>query len=512
MSEFNLLIDTHIVIGLEDARPVAESLSELIRLSSEFGISLFVDPANFADVKRDADAERRAITLSKLEKFQKLRPVYVPPEEELVARYGNIKNDNDRSDVRLLNTLNAKAVHFLITEDRKLYKRAERSGLGSNVMRVEEALEWLRQTFLTKSVELPNLIERKAYELDLRDGIFDSLRGDYAGFDEWFDKCREQQRHCWVLDIDGQIAGLVIRNDESHADAGTRHPGPKILKICTFKVRDGHRGEKFGEHLLKQVLWFAQHNNYDLVYLTVYPHHGFLIDLLSYYGFEQTIEKDDGEKFMEKPITKGVLVCDDEDIFSFDRIHYPRFYDGASVQKFCVPIQPQYHQSLFPEIAFGIDLPLFPDEKSLINLGEERTPGNTIRKVYVCRAKIQRLHPGDLLFFYMSQSKVHKHSQSITTIGIVEQSARVTSTDDLIRMTAKRSVFSQDDLEKFSPSPGAPMLLIDFLLVGHIDPSISLKTLVDEKIFNKRPPQSIAGLSEERYSILRPHLKIGFDI
>lgn len=512
MSEFNLLIDTNIVIGLEDARPVAESFSELIRLSSKFGISLFVDPANFEDVERDSNAERRAITLSKLEKFQKLRPVYVPPEEELVARYGNIKNDNDRSDVSLLNTLDAKAVHFLITEDRKLYKRAERSGLGSNVMRVEEALEWLRQTFQTKSVELPYLIERKAYELDLRDGIFDSLRADYVGFDEWFDKCRKQQRHCWVLDIDGQIAGLVIRNDETHADAGTQHHGPKILKICTFKVRDGHRGEKFGEHLLKQVLWFAQHNRYDLVYLTVYPHHEFLIDLLTYYGFEPTIEKGDGEIFMEKPIAKGDLICDDNDIFSFDRTHYPRFYDGTSVQKFCVPIKGQYHQRLFPEIAFGPELPLFPDDKSLITPGEERTPGNTIRKVYICRAKIQRLHPGDLLFFYMSRSKGHKHSQSMTTIGIVEQIVRVISTDDLIRMTAKRSVFSQDDLEEFSPSPDKPMLLIDFLLVGHIDPPISVETLVEENIFNVRPPQSIAELSEKRYATLRPFLKIGFDI
>jgi hypothetical protein len=44
----------------------------------------------------------------------------------------------------------------------------------------------------------------------------------------------------------------------------------------------------------------------------------------------------------------------------FDRGHYPRFFDGPGVRKFCVPILPHYHRQLFPEIAFGAELPLFP--------------------------------------------------------------------------------------------------------------------------------------------------------
>ena len=94
-------------------------------------------------------------------------------------------------------------------------------------------------------------------------GIFSSLRADYPGFDQWFDKCRKQHRDCWVLEIENEIAGLVIRKDENYAEAGTRNPGPKVLKICTFKVRDEFQGEKFGELLLKQVLWFVQRNSYD---------------------------------------------------------------------------------------------------------------------------------------------------------------------------------------------------------------------------------------------------------
>jgi hypothetical protein len=37
--------------------------------------------------------------------------------------------------------------------------------------------------------------------------------------------------------------------------------------------------------------------------------------------------------------------------FDFDRTHYPRFHDGPSINKFCIPIQADYHRRLFPEIS-----------------------------------------------------------------------------------------------------------------------------------------------------------------
>jgi GNAT superfamily N-acetyltransferase len=343
--------------------------------------------------------------LSKLAKFQKLRDVPAPNDAELVARFGSINSDNDKSDVRLLVALDAKAIDFLVTRDVRLHRRAERAGLGAGVLTIEEALQWLTQTFTPKSVSLPYVVKRKAYELKQDDAIFASLREDYPGFDVWFDKCRKQHRDCWVLEIDNEIAGLVIRKDENHGDGGTQHTGPKILKICTFKVEDEFQGEKFGELLLKQILWFAQRNGYDLIYVTAYPKHASLIDLLTYYGFRETIKMANGEIMLEKPIARGALPAVVENVFAYDRTRYPRFLDGQAVRKFCVPIQPDYHRRLFPEIAFGTELPLFPSERFglIFDRGQERTPGNTIRKVYLCRAKIMRLRPGDLLFFYMSK-------------------------------------------------------------------------------------------------------------
>jgi hypothetical protein len=86
----------------------------------------------------------------------------------------------------------------------------------------------------------------------------------------------------------------------------------------------------------------------------------------------------------------GPLPAVSVDVLGFDRGHYPRFFDGVGVRKFCVPIQPNYHRQLLPEIAFGAELPLFPSSifSPMLAHGSARIPGNTIRKVYVCRAKI----------------------------------------------------------------------------------------------------------------------------
>jgi hypothetical protein len=60
-------------------------------------------------------------------------------------------------------------------------------------------------------------------------------------------------------------------------------------------------------------------------------------------------------------------------------------------------------------------------------------------------------------------------------------------------------------------TPTAPVKVIDFLLVGHIQPSVQLPTLISSHVFSNQPPQSITQLSEEKYQILKPFVRLGFD-
>lgn len=152
---FKFLIDTNVVIGLEDNSPVDARLAELARKCSAYGVRLFVDSAVDDDIRRDRDSGRRDVTLSKLERFERLTGVPYPDDAQLARKYGAINSDNDRSDGRLLFCLEQGAADFLITRDIGLIKRAARCLLSDRVMTVEDALVWLRQTFEPTAVELP---------------------------------------------------------------------------------------------------------------------------------------------------------------------------------------------------------------------------------------------------------------------------------------------------------------------------------------------------------------------
>jgi GNAT superfamily N-acetyltransferase len=518
MAGLKLLLDTNIVIALEDPGSIAPALAQLSEKSQLHGLSLFIDEACIADIKRDSNLARRAATLSKLSKFPMLKDVAHRTDAQLTERFGEMKKPNDRCDVLMLDTLELNAVDFLISEDSGVHKRAERASLKGRVFTLREALSWIQRSFEPRDFKLPFVVARKAYQISSSDPIFDSLREGYADFDQWWQtKCISEHRDCLVVNIDRQLAGLVVFKTETHAQADTTHRGPRILKVCTFKMKPEYRGEKFGEQLLKKILWYAQGNDYDLVYLTAYPTQDFLISLLQTFGFTITQARHDGELVIEKPmVPKGGTVLPDPSAILADMRAYPRFYEGDAVNKYVVPIQPEFHQILFPEIAEVKQLPqldFFTDDDTLAASAaqNDRSPGNTIRKVYVCRSPTRTLKAGDLLLFYLSKAEVLVRSQTITTVGVIEQAQTAASTESLVRMVGRRSVYSQEDLEHWQASDSDPVLVIDFLLNGHFEPPMTLATLLKCGAFRKRPPQSIKRLSEQSYRSIRSGTQVHYE-
>ena len=311
----------------------------------------------------------------------------------------------------------------------------------------------------------------------------------------------------------GELAGLVVRKDETHAEAKTRHDGRKILKICTFKVKPEFRGEKLGELLLKQVLWFAQKNSYDLTYVTTYPDQIFLIRILEYYGFEMTGKNDGNENVYEKPLSCARLrACGGPNLFELARTNYPRFVAAPPAEAFCVPVRGEYHNVLFPEMAQRSQPDLFEIAGLAVPGVGPRTPGNTIGKVYLCRARTRALGPGSILIFYRSKSPGYIYSQCATTVGVVEAVYSASSLDDLVRLTAKRSVYSTQQMEQMVCNNNEPVKVVDFLLVGHLDPPATLHDLLEDCVFCGHPPQSICHLSSERFASLKRRMNFGFEV
>ncbi len=508
MSAPRFLIDTNVFIGLEDHAEVAPDFASLQQLAGRHGVEVFIHEAAVDDIGRDKDDTRRRVSLSKIKKFPTVKKMAGIDQQVLEEKYGRIRRPNDLVDATLLHALEIGVADFLVTEDQGLHERAERisSSFGGRVLYVADAVSFLRSTYEAVAVVFPAVVELEANTISQNDPIFASLRADYPGFDNWWrEKCVKPMRKCWVVMEEGNVAGLLVRKDEKEGDTDATLPGQKFLKICTFKVRAESRGIKLGELLLKQVLWYAQSNNHDVVYLTTFSGQQTLMALLEYYGFRHTHDNANGERVYEKALGRDQLVpTDGVSLFDLARQNYPRFATGNRVAAYVVPIKEEFHEVLFPELVNRKQLSLFG------SIGLQR-PGNTIRKVYLSRAQKNLSEPGALLFFYKGKSK-YLPSQAITTVGVLEEMRLAHSTEELRQLAGGRSVYSDTQLRKLAASPNEPVKVINFLLAAHIEPSIQLATLQSSAVFAGHPPQSIKGLLPSQQTSVLSHGRFGFAV
>ena len=142
------LIDTNVFIELEDNHEISPELSALTSLAGKHGVGLFVHEAARDDIGRDKNMKRRAISLSKVDKFQLLGKVHGLSEDQLSRAFGPLSKPNDVVDATLLILFNGRgrfALMFfrsiLIIEfpTREFEMRSRRS-LSQRIMEHAEAL------------------------------------------------------------------------------------------------------------------------------------------------------------------------------------------------------------------------------------------------------------------------------------------------------------------------------------------------------------------------------------
>lgn len=495
-----LLIDPDLLTDIERDERIERQFGTLARICARNGVELYllpvpgVPPAGAGSGRRGATAQRGGGPVP-------LPGGHAPSKADLEREFGPCPTDERLVDATLLDAVRTKVADYVVSNDGVLHRFAELPRLDALVFTVEDALAWALRTYEPQDVPLPTVLEVGAAELDFDDPIFDELREDYTpGFDAWTGKISREGRRCWIVRVDGRLASLVIRKDESHAEAKTHHPGPNILKISTIKVAEHFRGRKLGEQMVKQILWFAQRNGFDLVYLTAFPKQKPLRLLLEAYGFAVTRTMRNGEMVFEKEIVNGPLVRrGGETALAASCRGYPNFVCDAGVRKFVIPIRPAYHAMLFPESGWTAA------DADVEILGR---PGNTIEKVYLCHSRITTMRPGDVIHFYLSKGTSARGSQSITTVGVVK-SVRWSRDIDQVRLwTAKRSVYPDDELIEMS-GRSTPLMIIDFLLVGHLAQAAPLGRLTTGGVLSG-PPQSIVRIDDHAFGALKRMIDLGF--
>lgn len=299
------LIDTNILIALEPGSTAAieagaDEAAEVARLIQQSGNVVVVHPQVLADFARDADLERRARNEHVLKKYPLLDGAPdVLATDEVVLGFAE-RGSNDWVDNHLLVAVARDAVGFLITQDHAIHTRAARLSISERVLTTEDALAMLGAMFARTPTPPPAVRAVKAHTLDNNDPIFESFRADYQDFDAWLRKCKLGDRPTWVIGDSGCLAAVCIVKPD---DGAQQEMSGNVLKVCSFKVSETHVGARYGELLLKTLFVYAQENNVDWMYLTVFEKHHWLVTLLEDFGFRATSQRTAlGELVMTKPM------------------------------------------------------------------------------------------------------------------------------------------------------------------------------------------------------------------
>lgn len=164
----NILLDTNIIIPLEDTSKILDSsFAELRKLSAEQYHCLYIHPMQLEDINRDKNQERRKIVLSRLRQYLQIENPPILSDQECNELGLSQSNDNDRVDNNVLFALYRGAVHLLVTNDEGIHKKASKIGLQNKVYRLEQFL-LLLQRYTTEPFvfDYTGVKERFLYEIN----------------------------------------------------------------------------------------------------------------------------------------------------------------------------------------------------------------------------------------------------------------------------------------------------------------------------------------------------------
>lgn len=484
------LLDTNILIYREAPVVVRQNIGLVFNWLDRLGYEKCIHPLSVAEIERHGNEKVRSAFTAKLASYRQLRSTAPISAEvdKVVAKIDT--NENDRVDTAILNEVYSNRVDLLITEDKKIRRKAALLGIEDRVFSID--------SFLEKAIsENPDLIDYRVLSvertvfgrIDVSEQFFDNFRTDYPGFDKWFHrKCDED---VYICREGGQIAAFLYLKVEDE-----REPYPDIvpifrpkrrLKIGTFKVV--LNGFKLGERFLKIVFDNAVRQKVDEVYVTIFPRsidQLRLIDLLEDFGFTLHGEKANSYGNESVYIRSMGSAFDSTD----PRKTFP--YIGQDQRRFLVPIYPEYHTSLLPDSILRNESP-----KDYI---EHEPHRNAIQKMYISRSHFRDLRRGDTIVFYRTGGF---YKSVVTTLGIVQNVYRnIPSEDAFIRICRKRSVFSDDELRKhWRHFPNNRPFVVEFLYAYSFPRRPNLAQLIDHGIIKdvQSAPRGFEGITDEQF-------------
>ena len=322
-------------------------------------------------------------------------------------------------------------------------------------------------------------------EIDLNDSFFQSLKDDYPGFENWFN--RKWDQDAFVQYDNNKVIGflyLKVENDE--VDDVTPHIcANKILKVGTFKI-DAH-GTKLGEQFLKVIADYAINEDVDVSYVTIYSKHKKLIQLVEQFGFEQYGKKGTGQ-YEENVYLKRMRAMTGDINKDFPRIKVNQ------TRKYLLSIYPKYHSVMFP------DSILTTENKKIIT---DISYTNSIHKIYVCSLNnVENLRYGDIVVLYRTaeDGRGAEYTAVATSICVVEevkQQGDFRSFEEFYEYASQYSVFDKSDLYYWYKRGGCKAIKLTYNAA--LKKRIVRHDLIEELGLERENYWGFFGLTDEQF-------------
>lgn len=489
------LLDTNIIIHREANKIVSQDIGILYRWLDRGQYTKCIHSATIEEVKKNPNKETVELFLVKLDSYEVIEiPSPLQNEVEVVSKKLDI-TDNDKVDTVLLNEVFIGRVDILITEDKKIHKKAKELEIQDKVFTIDSFLEKI-------FAEHPELVNYKVLnvqklkfgKINLNDTFFDSLKEDYVGFDKWFIKKYDDEAYITINSNNGMLLSFlylkVEDENENYSNISPLFPAKRRLKVGTFKVISN--GFRLGERFIKIIFDNALKNKVQEIYVTIYdkrPEQRRLIELLEQWGFFLWGKKGD----------ELVYVRDFSPKFDVENLKTCFPYISKERRVYIVPIFPEYHTELLPDSILNTESP-----KEFI---EDFPHRNCINKVYVSRAMEPYPSIGDVLIFYRTGGY---YKGVVTTIGeVLEVKSDFLNEDDFILYCRKRSVYPEQALRTMWRSSKKKPFVVNFLYVYSFPHRINMKELIDLSVLQgvNDAPRGFKLITKEQLEIILKETK-----
>lgn len=482
------LLDTNIIIHREASKVINQDVGILYRWLERAKYTKCVHSYSVSEIEKYKNQQTVEAFKIKLDSYERIEiPSPLQPKVKSISEKIDI-NENDIIDTQLLNEVFVGRVDILITEDKKIHKKAIALAIADKVFTIDSFLE---KTF----AEHPNLVNYKVLNvqklkfgrINLDDDFFTSFKEDYSGFDKWFIKKFDEEAYITVNSNNGLLLSFLYLKvediDEKYLDISPSFTTKKRLKVGTFKVINN--GFRLGERFMKIIFDNALKNKVDEIYVTIFDRRDEqrrLIDLLEQWGFALWGKKSD----------ELVYVRDFSRNIKEDNIKqsYPYIYRNRDC--FIVPIYPDYHTELLPDSILNNESP-----EDFI---EDFPHRNGINKVYVSWAFKPHPKTGDVLVFYRTGGY---YKSVVSTIGVVQEvKYDFNDENDFILYCRKSSVFPEDQLREMWRYKQSKPFVVKFLYVYSFPHRINMKELIDLKVLAgvNDPPRGFKYITKEQFN------------